>query len=200
MKILILHLSDMHFTQLNNYDKEKVTMIVAAMNNHILNIKNVLVVVSGDISFSGKKAEYIIASKFFGELKKEISKRYNIQDVKFVMVPGNHDVDYSIGEQTRADLESIEKEDLYNDKISEELRKQRQFYNCSALFSCFNNKNLLNQKTITYDTKKIQINLINTAVFSSKGEDQGFHYLPHRDIERLSNQNGADYVFSVMHT
>lgn len=199
MKILILHLSDMHFTQLNNYDKEKVTMIVAAMNNHILNIKNVLVVVSGDISFSGKKAEYIIASKFFRELKKEISKRYNIQDVKFVMVPGNHDVDYSIGEQTRADLESIEKEDLYNDKISEELRKQRQFYNCSALFSCFNNKNLLNQKTITYDSKKIQINLINTAVFSSKGEDQGFHYLPHRDIERLSNQNGADYVFSVMH-
>lgn len=52
---------------------------------------------------------------------------------------------------------------------------------------------------MTYEDKSILINLINTAVFSSLDEDQGYHYLPKKEIERLSDQNDADFVFTVMH-
>ena len=199
MNLLILHLSDMHFTEDGNYDNDKVTSIVAAMNSYTQNIDHVLFIVSGDLAFSGKKKECIRVSRFFHSLKANILKRYNIQDTKFVMVPGNHDVDYDFGDRGRSGLEALERENLYEQEIRDEFQKQEQFYVLARSFGCFQNKGSLYQRTLTYGDKRIQINLINTAIFSSLAEDQGFHYLPERDIARLSEQNDADFVFSVMH-
>ena len=199
MNLLILHLSDMHFTEDGNYDNDKVTSIVAAMNSYTQNIDHVLFIVSGDLAFSGKKKECIRVSRFFHSLKANILKRYNIQDTKFVMVPGNHDVDYDFGDRGRSGLEALERENLYEQAIRDEFQKQEQFYVLARSFGCFQNKGSLYQRTLTYGDKRIQINLINTAIFSSLAEDQGFHYLPERDIARLSEQNDADFVFSVMH-
>lgn len=57
MKLLIIHLSDMHFTETENYNTSKVTAIVSALNNYAQGLAHALVIVSGDLSFSGKQNE-----------------------------------------------------------------------------------------------------------------------------------------------
>ena len=44
-----------------------------------------------------------------------------------------------------------------------------------------------------------RFNLINTAPFSLKTkEDQGFHYIPEKEIQKLENDD-SDFIFTVMH-
>ncbi len=151
--------------------------------------------------YSGKSNESRRVYRFFQDLKAGIVDRYHIQDIRFLMVPGNHDIDYDGGDLGRKGLETVERDNCYDQELVNEKQKQQQFYRLSERYHCFSKTrmNLLHQKTIMYGNKKIQVNLINTAVFSSKDEDQGFHYLPEKDIERLSEQNDADFIISVMH-
>ena len=201
MKLLILHLSDMHFGDGNNYSRENVKGIVNALNASMEDVQHVLIIVSGDLTFSGKQAQYKKVDKFFQNLKSGINVRYRIQDIRFVMVPGNHDVDYDlgVGDRKRVGLETIEKLISYESEIPSELEKLKQFYALANRYNCFHNKNILHKRTITYDSFRIQLNLINTAVFSSNDEDKGYHYLRQSDIDRLKEQDNCDFVFSVMH-
>lgn len=201
MKLLIMHLSDMHFGDGTNYSKENVNSIVSAMNDSMTEIQRVLIIVSGDLTYSGKQNECKKVVRFFEELKQAINTRYQVQDIRFVMVPGNHDVDYNtgVGDRKREGLEAIDKAVSYDTEISAELEKLQQFYTLSERYRCFGNKNLLHQKTLNYDSVKIQVNLINTAVFSSNDEDQGYHFLRQSDLDRLGEQGDSDFVFSVMH-
>ena len=200
MKLLILHLSDMHFQINDNYKYENIEAIVGTIQQSVADIQHMLIVFSGDCASSGKKRECIQVAYFFNKLKKAISNRYKIQDIRFAIVPGNHDVDYDLGMMDRSRLEEIEKDSLYDSSINSELEKQQQFYTLAKRFDCFPNGGLVHQKIIAYENKKVLINLINTAVFSAKvDEDQGFHYLPDADIKSLSSQAASDFVITVMH-
>lgn len=199
MNILILHLSDMHFGNKKNYSKENIVAIVSALQQSMARIDHVLIIVSGDLSYSGKKAECIYVDRFLNSLKNAITKRYKVQDIRFAVVPGNHDIDYRKGDLGRAGLECIERENSYSAALQKELEKQTQFFILSNRYDCFPRRDLLHQKTMNYGDKKIQLNLINTAVFSSIDEDQGFHYLGEREIAALSGQKNSDFVITVMH-
>lgn len=184
MKLLIVHLSDMHFGDDKNYLKENVNGIINALNVSVVDIQHVLIIVSGDLTFSGKQEQYKKVNNFFYELKRGIFDRYIIQDIRFVMVPGNHDMDYAcgVGDRKRVGLEEIEKTGTYEENIKDELEKLEQFYMFAGHYYCFGNKNLLHKKTLTYGETKIQINLINTAIFSSNDEDQGYHFISELSI------------------
>lgn len=201
MKILIIHLSDMHFGDGTNYSRNNLDGIVSAMNTSMVDIKHVLIIVSGDLMYSGKEQQRIQVNSFFTKLKNTISMRYQIKDIRFVMVPGNHDVDYDIGigDRKRKGLENVDEDGSYETEITAELEKLEQFYVLSTRYRCFGNKSILHKKTLTYDSVKILVNLINTAPFSSNDEDQGFHFIRQSDIDRLNEQGESDYVFSVMH-
>lgn len=200
MKLLILHLSDMHFQSHDNFREENIKAIVGTLQQSAAGIQHIIIIVSGDCAFSGKKDESIQVAKFFESLKNAISKRYKIQDIQFAIVPGNHDVDYDLGMMDRSGLEAIEKTKSYESSIKSELQKQQQFYTLAKRFKCYQDCELVHQKTIAYGRVKILLNLINTAIFSAKtDEDQGFHYLPETCIRALSNQGDSDFVITVMH-
>lgn len=97
--IVILHISDLQFGD-KNTTKNEVGMwndMVAAIQYYLeeKNLKNVdLVLITGDIAMTGKKAEYKEASE---ELKTFFERLWGkdvatIKD-RVVMVPGNHDFD-----------------------------------------------------------------------------------------------------------
>lgn len=200
MKILVIHLSDMHFVDYGNFRNQYLDAICGTLQQSILGIDRVLIIVSGDLSFSGKKLQMIQVKKFFNALIQKIKKRYNVSDINVAIVPGNHDVDYELGNTDRSLLETINDEDLYDSTIESEISKQVQFYECAKKYDCFSEKGLICQKRIYYGDKSILLNLINTAVFSAKrDEDQGFHYLSKADIENLSSQMDCDFVFTIMH-
>jgi hypothetical protein len=54
MKILILHLSDLHLKESLNSCEIKIDAISAAVRNEEADLAAALVVVSGDIAYSGK--------------------------------------------------------------------------------------------------------------------------------------------------
>lgn len=199
MKLLIFHLSDIHFRNKNNYTTDNVNAIINVLRPSMSEIEAVLIIISGDLAFSGKKQQYIQLRFFLMRIKRHICNTYNVNNVEFAIVPGNHDVDYTIGKLSRMDLEEIKKNNSYESLVSQEFVKQKQFFTLAGMFGCFFENALLHQKLLDVGNKRIQINLINTGVFSSLDEDQGFHYLSEANLNALEEQNDSDYVITVMH-
>lgn len=87
-----LHLSDLHLTAEEPWDRRAT---LQALVRHVKELKEQglapnWVFVTGDIAWSGKKAEYDQALRLFEELAKTLDLDLK-QD--FFVVPGNHDVD-----------------------------------------------------------------------------------------------------------
>ncbi|NJK31887.1 MAG: hypothetical protein HC927_05445 [Deltaproteobacteria bacterium] len=88
----VLHLSDFHFRVETSWNA---TPLLEDLVNCIGDPARMsllppdLVVVTGDIAFSGRKAEYALAADFLSQLCARISLPIN----RVFMVPGNHDVD-----------------------------------------------------------------------------------------------------------
>jgi 3',5'-cyclic AMP phosphodiesterase CpdA len=92
----ILHLSDLHAREKSQWSttpilKEAKKAIVAEASK--VNID--LVVFTGDIAFSGKKAEYDIAQAWLDDLCLGTGGM-NVDKGQILTIPGNHDVDRSL--------------------------------------------------------------------------------------------------------
>lgn len=199
MKLFVLHLSDIHIKDNNSINKTNIDAIINAIRNSFDGATNAFVIVSGDVSYSGQKTQMIQFANFLKKLKFELKSAHSFDSIEILFVPGNHDVDYSLGKLSRNDLEKIQKENNYENFLLKEIEKQKEFYICANRFGCFMDNNVIDQKEYRLNEKIIRVNLINTAVFSSLEEDQGFHYLPLNEIEKLNNQGCSDFVISVMH-
>lgn len=97
MKILIVHLSDLHLKAANNPALKRVGQMCRAFQNLALESDSVFVVISGDIACTGKREEYDKARELLDGIKSRI-ENYSQKTVKFVMVPGNHDCCFEIGD------------------------------------------------------------------------------------------------------
>lgn len=199
MKLFILHLSDIHFETEKNYSDDNVNSIVNALKID-KNVEAVLVIVSGDITFSGYKRQYSVGWKFFKNLRDKIREKYDIGNIEFAVVPGNHDVNYKIGELSHNQInEWVEKNSL-DEHIDEEYSKMSAFYYYAGNLQCFTEKKrLVFVKKLCYGNETLRLNLINTAAFSSLEEDQGLHYLPSEDLRLLDTSSNCDFVFTIMH-
>ena len=58
MKLIILHLSDMHFSKKNSYQPVNIDAIVAALQQSVFEVQHIIILVSGDLAYSGKKSAY----------------------------------------------------------------------------------------------------------------------------------------------
>jgi 3',5'-cyclic AMP phosphodiesterase CpdA len=99
MKIAILHLSDIHLKKSNNPVVAKFPAIRGVIEAHSADLDACAVVFSGDIAFSGKKAEYAIADDFIKQLRdmfSEMNMRFHL-----CFLPGNHDCDFEKADKAR---------------------------------------------------------------------------------------------------
>ena len=112
--ITILHLSDLHFRagdKLDQYNRqvvmEELLRDIAERTSRIgAMVESIdLIVISGDLAFSGDEEEY---SQLERELLDSLSKSSNIAHDRLFTVPGNHDVDRSqIGEYSHSSRPSF---------------------------------------------------------------------------------------------
>lgn len=101
MKILVLHLSDIHFKSQNNPVMTHARAIAATATSRIQSASTIFIVISGDIAYSGARTEYETASAFLEELKNALNEETGVP-IYFILAPGNHDCDFS-GEQSVRD-------------------------------------------------------------------------------------------------
>ncbi len=99
MKVGILHLSDLHIEGDNYLDK--VDAIVNACNYDVKQISHLYIVITGDIAKLGRKEEYDKAKDFISTLREKVKPANSVLQIKYVIVPGNHDCYFDDVKATR---------------------------------------------------------------------------------------------------
>ncbi|HRT55815.1 MAG TPA: metallophosphoesterase [Candidatus Paceibacterota bacterium] len=94
MKLLILHLSDIHVRKDTNACLSRLDKVAPAIANEVPDVVAAVIVVSGDIAFSGAKEEYAIALPHLQAVKTELARRLRDVPIHCLAVPGNHDCDF----------------------------------------------------------------------------------------------------------
>lgn len=127
MKLFILHLSDIHFEKENDYNDSNIIGIVNALKID-REVEAVLVLVSGDITYSGYRRQYSIGWKFFKAMRDKIREKYDIGNIEFAVVPGNHDINYKAGELSHDQIKELIDKNLLDENIEKECMKMSAFY------------------------------------------------------------------------
>lgn len=103
MNILILHLSDIHFKSDRRKNKilERANSIVSVISRAAASARSCFIVISGDIAFSGEVNQYEQASELILVLKGALTEASPGIEVHVIVVPGNHDCNFSASSGTR---------------------------------------------------------------------------------------------------
>lgn len=202
MRILFLHLSDLHFEKDNNLSEKHIQEIASALlPASIGSVGKIFVFVTGDIGFSGQAEQY----KCFGKFKTKLIaflKQYVLSDqlIHIYLVPGNHDIDYSNLGRDRKKCEEILKNPQEFD-FSSEVKAMSAFLQCSARNHSLSSRNpYFARNIVEVDGLTIEINLLNSAVFSLLHDnDQGIHFLSDDVITQLATPTGSSMAITLMH-
>jgi len=206
MKIAILHLSDLHIDS-GNYQwlTKKTEQIVSAVWNNFSECGKIVIVVSGDIAYSGKKEQYDYAKGFFRALLRAFAEKKlcNTElDNKIICVPGNHDCDFDINDNARKMLlTSIRSnagkvDDSVYDVMSAVQNNFKEFAKDIMIDKSFT-LSINNNVIVNAGDKTILFRLYNTAWMSSLKEGQNSIVMPLKMIEEKSID--ADLVVSLFH-
>ncbi|MDY2970982.1 MAG: metallophosphoesterase [Butyricicoccus pullicaecorum] len=218
MKIVFLHLSDLHLQDYASLHSVKIQAVVDSLSSY-KPFDGIVIILSGDIAATGSSNEYKNAATLLGRLTSHISKKYLIKEknLKILIVPGNHDINWS--KSPRQDPSKIR---AYTEaqkiiQLKNELKGMISYFRFSDKNQCFfasnvvddsDNENpeiynqLVTRKILHFDNSNnpylIEANLINSAPFSCDSDD-GLHYLPEGAIKILTNPSHASLSIIIMH-
>lgn len=102
MKVGFLHLSDIHIKTSNDPILKQASNIASATSTLWCSCDNFIVIVTGDAAYSGAVQEYQWAESFFTELRSELVRKLKTNEIHYIFIPGNHDCDFSGGQDLRA--------------------------------------------------------------------------------------------------
>lgn len=199
----ILHLSDFHFqANLTDHPVDETVLtqvsesICGVINSQTLHVKTLLVIVSGDIAFSGKHEEYQVALNFFNKLKSDIERESSLETT-FLYIPGNHDNNYLLLSEDQRSVSNTEYQDF-----AERSEIQSGFGVFLRNFGAYdiNLQEPINCINLPLNHAKVKINLINSGLSSSLENSSTELNFPTNSLIRLeSDQDNADLSISIMH-
>jgi GTPase SAR1 family protein len=209
MRQLIIHFSDIHFNDKNNPVTGRVKNIVDAINSVFIDIAEIIIIVSGDIAYSGKDKQYETALSFFETLEKQIFERFSIH-LSIFIAPGNHDRDFDYKKENelvrQMTLEGIQKdENNINDGVVNIMTEiQSSFFDFQQIISPEpSNKsqnNIFNKYRIKlYNGKSIILYLYNSAWISIIKENPGKLVFPISYLNKENFEEKANLNISIIH-
>ncbi len=194
--IVFLHLSDIHIDKKKDISDEHIKKIVDSLKSYkSIRIENIIIILSGDITYSGNALQFSNAKKLMGSLIIKLNNAFKCR-YTVLAVPGNHDVNHAGSPLSVTCL----KEKNYSEYETEEYSKLNSFYNFARFNKCFEHSEMyFDIRMLTFSNCKIKVNLINNGIFSTCDEYKGLLYLPDYCIDQLSDREDADFVISIMH-
>lgn len=204
MKILFLHLSDLHLSKAEDINETAIKEIAASLSPQSIGAVNkIIILITGDIAYSGKRAEYdtffSLKKILINALKEKVLGKNLIHTY---IVPGNHDIDYN-HIPAPDDRQYYEKylKSSSQINIKNEVAARKEFLLCSQrLHSLGPDEQLFHRSIIDIDGFSLEVNLLNTTFFSLLHEnDQGLHFLPHNTIDKISAPSGAMMAITLLH-
>lgn len=205
MKLLILHLSDIHFREsaTDNSVLERTSEIVAAVGSLLVQPDSICIAVSGDIAFSGRVSEYIVATMFFDGLSAELAARFPGAAIEYFVVPGNHDCDFASQATVREMvLEGIATREFDDSVLDVCMQVQSSFWEfVASLSQGAENPTSVDKAVQTREIKvgseSVQIRLLNTALLSTCPEDQGSLLFPPELLRESARSEGTPPVATI---
>lgn len=194
MKVLLLQLSDMHCNEKSYIDTFKIKKIADAVNT-IPNIEKIILIVSGDLTQSADKREFSSVKKMIDALLSTLGE-LNGGYIDTMIVPGNHDFFLPDGSRTGSEIKKWN----YSEHIDDEMKRLNNFFAYANSKGCFCNDKFFDVKDVKINNCTIRFILLNTALFSSRDQDDKLlHYLPPYIEMRASKKPDATLNVIVAH-
>jgi len=148
------------------------------------------VALTGDVAFSGRDDEYEIAAEFLKELQDQLRSRLPDSECEMLIVPGNHDCDFSEPNKAREIVVSnVRADDLDETVFRQAVEVQEGFEHFAARLGAPLDKCDASGKLCRYqryslgaDTA-VEFRLVNSAWMSTPNEKQGSLLFPTQLLE-----------------
>ncbi len=201
----ILHLSDLHFSVSRTWDSDPVlSSLISCLEREDDAID--LVVVTGDIAWSGKPAEYGIAGQWFVQ---RLLPALGLSSNRLLIVPGNHDVDRdrvsAIVSSLRTALRSADP-DVRDAVAFEVISDPSQLSVLEAPFEAYEAfmKDVLGSAELFW-SRRLDVNRVDlvvaglcSAVVSESGDIQGNQMVTLPQV-RMATANTGEVNLSLVH-
>lgn len=206
MKVAIIQMSDLHISSDKDYIIDNARELARSVSSVLNTCQKVALVITGDIIDKGNVMMYQHAKRFLKDFKDEIQKESNLLEWQYVIVPGNHDLDFNMRVPMRP---LILKECMGNGIVSEPeylqeaLKPQKEFWKFySELIEDEKQPSISFKQIIRMnDEMNIEFHCYNTAFLSTKDEQPQGLLLPESEFINYDNSQPQrkDVVISVYH-
>lgn len=205
-----LHLSDFHIRAEKEWEQDVVLNSLAEDIKDRFSETNKpnLLLLSGDISFSGQEDQYLLAEKFVRNLMSVTG----IQAGSVFVVPGNHDIDRNIEEDAFDGARSKLKDSNSVDRFFSNADRQATLFKRQKAFRDFVNRlappeptytenSFAHTKTVSVGSINVRVLLIDSAWLSEgNNRDQGSLVMGERQLHAVCNHGGPPaIIFALAH-
>ncbi len=198
MSLSIIHFSDIHINDSRDLILTRINKLKMACVSSLPSQGNVVLAVSGDIAYSGKKEQYDLAANMLNEIERYI-KQEKGSEVHVVCVPGNHDCDFKTGSPVirAALIDSAKQSDIDNDYYNA-VKEVQSEYDCFVEGYGIDASQTLPIFEITVAGQKVRFLLVNTAWMSVLKEKPGRIVMPQKLFPDYES-NDCKVVFCMYH-
>ena len=205
--IALLHLSDIHLRANSNPIMERIDALANALRSEALPLDACFIAVGGDIAFSGLDSEYAIATEFLVALDKRIRADHPAARIEHLLVPGNHDCNFSEPTEMRdlaiANLPRGNSLNFDGEIVSSCLSVQAPFFAFLAQItgtSISGAHRLYHERRYAIHGHTIVFHLYNTAWLSRRNETPGTLFFPVSVASTPhSSSEPADVAVALLH-
>lgn len=206
MSITILHLSDIHIFDSNDDILSKAEKISHSLFYILPNTEILIILISGDIAYSGKAEQYDVALDFLLKIKHEIESESTCE-IKFILTPGNHDCNFDDDNTTRNlivnSINDINTSEIDDSIINTATSIQKNFFSFRELLEDNSNVSddlLWRSTTLECRGKKITFDCLNVSWLSKINEEVGKLYFPiGRYAKKESENEFLDLRIVILH-
>ena len=194
-----------------------------SMNSNSSRLRNIsysldmcVIVTTGDIAFSGTEVQYLVAMEFLDGIRKLLSESWagsskdGAVPIHFVLVPGNHDCDFSVGGEVRPILIESVLGDTSKARVTDIVEActgvQGSFFEFLAAMEGSEERiashpdydsRLCYEYSFSSENSNIRFLCYNTAWLSQLRESQGHLFFPSEAV--ASERRNADLVIAAFH-
>ena len=209
MKFIILQISDIHLKEgaSSNHVLEKLDDFERVLRSLLEEYEFCFVVISGDLAFSGKSEEYLLAIDFVETLQNILRSASNILNHDIVIVPGNHDLRLTKDDKTREKLTKdllASSRDYDQGMIQNLLQPQDNYFEFKSLFYDQQPGGIWDKfyesKSYIVGGKSVFFDLYNTSWLSQIHDEVGKLLSPPLEaLEKRVDPPQCDLRISVLH-
>ncbi|MEW8489712.1 MAG: metallophosphoesterase [Candidatus Thiodiazotropha endolucinida] len=205
MKVAVLHISDIHLRSATDEVANQASTIASGCYDYARNSDACLIVVTGDIAYSGSECEFKACSVLLTKIRQLIENEADNQKVDIFLAPGNHDcalLPENIARNTIIE-QIVSKNELASDndivdlctKVQDEYFKFRDSITTSKQI---HDHKLWTEYEVEVAGRTVRISSINAAWMSRVPEIPGQLVFPVNLFKNISEQP-ADLRLTLIH-